>query len=914
MSNLANTSLGARLISALDQQDERAISESLSLLKQRAQTSRLAPALLVGTIAELQRRKRFRDLIHVAESAIDSAGSRGIAVAPAELLRRYSQALIEQGALTAAETMLAELATRLDDEAAPPQLLAQANEIRGLQGRVAKQRYMNSGGEHHLSAAINRYQQAYQTSRKLATDEDRDAAVWHGGNLLALLHRAQRDGVEVEHETFAVQDLYGELDTLIGDDDDALDVFWLGTRIELLVADGTPEAITRATEIASGIAATGHATAFEITSMVRQLREVWQRGFDDPIVQALHDAMLTMSGPSSLTLKSDDELESLLFKERPIAHRNLAQLVQTSHFVCMVTDDVGSPIGSGFLVPGSALSREWPDDLVLVTNHHVTTTQPDKPETIPPAEARARFELVIEGGSPVEVTDLKELWTSAELDVTVLALEVPEALSELKPLAVSNTPPRLDTADPYVFVIGHPLGQPLSVSIRGNELIDATEMHLHYYAPTEHGSSGSPVLGRNLRLIGLHHRGGFRMPSLSDPEVRIPANEAITISAIKKALVEHHSAHPPADSPPNEPSTTSQGTAQPTAHALPYDDLLEAFPKEVEAELIRVQQLRHELAVKSDGLEFLVDHQTRWPVGSTVRVGFLGGDPALHAKIAEAVGEIDQTCNLTLDFGHDPATDTYRTWSTTDVDYQAEIRVSFDLPGYFSLVGTDSVEPTTLSADLPVGGRPGQRSLNFGGFDAALPAAWKRTVLHEFLHALAFAHEHQNSRGTCQQEFRWDDDAGYETTRDAGGRFIPDNAGRRPGVYTYLSGEPNNWPRERVDHNLRSDPGNYAAGPFDPESVMLYRFAPLFYESDPSPCAPTTEGSSLSEGDRLGLQLLYPDVADPSLTARARRAEQALHQLGALDEAMPSIDLRDRVLNGLQARLDRYLATTIDAA
>jgi hypothetical protein len=65
------------------------------------------------------------------------------------------------------------------------------------------------------------------------------------------------------------------------------------------------------------------------------------------------------------------------------------------------------------------------------------------------------------------------------------------------------------------------------------------------------------------------------------------------------------------------------------------------------------------------------------------------------------------------------------------------------------------------------------------------------------------------------------------------------------------------------------------AGEFDPESVMLYRFAPFFYNTRPSPCAPTSEGINLSDGDKRGLALLYPHAAD-DLRARERRAKEAL--------------------------------------
>jgi hypothetical protein len=292
---------------------------------------------------------------------------------------------------------------------------------------------------------------------------------------------------------------------------------------------------------------------------------------------------------------------------------------------------------------------------------------------------------------------------------------------------------------------------------------------------------------------------------------------------------------------------------------------------------------RKQLAESTAGLEFIVSDLARWPVGSVVRVAFLDGDTALHADIASATAPIAEIVNLTLDFGLDPATGTYRRWSETDSLLQAEIRVSFDMPGYWSLVGTDSTD-ATIAAGGPIGGAPGQRSLNLGGYKTSKPQGWQGTVRHEFLHALAFEHEHQNMRGPCSEDFRWDDDPGYLPTTNASGVFVPDPQGRRPGIYTYLAGPPNQWSKAKVDHNLRTveDP-NAVAGPFDAASVMLYRFAPFFYKTTPSPCAPTGPGLELSEGDKRALKLLYPAAAD-AVNALATQSTRGLELIGAGEE------------------------------
>jgi hypothetical protein len=345
--------------------------------------------------------------------------------------------------------------------------------------------------------------------------------------------------------------------------------------------------------------------------------------------------------------------------------------------------------------------------------------------------------------------------------------------------------------------------------------------------------------------------------------------------------------------------------------------VLEALPEDVVASLEVRDAWRQEMASTSPALEFLVSHLALWPPGGVVRVAFLGGGADLHRDIAEATEQITDACNLSLDFGFDAATGEFRRWRETDTAYAAEIRVSFDQPGFWSLLGTDSNDPTVGPPSGPIGGRPGQRSLNLGGFVQRRPPDWKGTVRHEFMHAVAFKHEHQNMRGPCEDQFRWDDDEGYVPTQDVRGRFIPDAAGRRPGIYTYLAGPPNNWPRAKVDHNLRTqDTPDTVAGSFDAASVMLYRFEPFFYRSHPSPCSPTTDGIDVSPRDREGLQLLYSDVSE-ALDDIVKRGAAALAELDArvaigresTDESSPaagspyqerSVELINSTLEGIR--------------
>jgi V8-like Glu-specific endopeptidase len=57
---------------------------------------------------------------------------------------------------------------------------------------------------------------------------------------------------------------------------------------------------------------------------------------------------------------------------------------------------------------------------------------------------------------------------------------------------------------------------------------------IHYTAPTEGGSSGSPVFNQAWQLVAVHHAGESKMRRLDDPTQTYKANEGITLSAIRQ--------------------------------------------------------------------------------------------------------------------------------------------------------------------------------------------------------------------------------------------------------------------------------------------------------------------------------------------------------------------------------------------
>jgi V8-like Glu-specific endopeptidase len=59
-----------------------------------------------------------------------------------------------------------------------------------------------------------------------------------------------------------------------------------------------------------------------------------------------------------------------------------------------------------------------------------------------------------------------------------------------------------------------------------------------YPAPTEGGSSGSPVFNSSQwKVIGLHHKGGgIGMPRLNGKDGTYGANEGISVHCIREAI------------------------------------------------------------------------------------------------------------------------------------------------------------------------------------------------------------------------------------------------------------------------------------------------------------------------------------------------------------------------------------------
>lgn len=304
----------------------------------------------------------------------------------------------------------------------------------------------------------------------------------------------------------------------------------------------------------------------------------------------------------------------------------------------------------------------------------------------------------------------------------------------------------------------------------------------------------------------------------------------------------------------------------PQEAAGPPMRVFEALPRSVrESNEASDRMLSAAGASLSFGPNYLVVPRfQRWRPGQTLLVAFNGGDPAHYAEIESAAQDwtAPDAANLILSFRNPDGS--FRTWTEDDISYRAHIRIAFntsgELAGHWSMVGSNSVDHTRE------GGRPDEASMNLGFGSGPLPIAFRRTVLHEFGHALGFEHEHQYPAAAC--DFRFEDDPGYVPTTDFDGWYVNDDQGRRPGLYTFLGGYKNFWDEDKVDFNLRAIEVSSAflAGPYDSTSIMKYFFEPFFFEKGvASPCYAPPNAGVLSSLDRQGARLAYPHDNDLAL-------------------------------------------------
>ena len=255
---------------------------------------------------------------------------------------------------------------------------------------------------------------------------------------------------------------------------------------------------------------------------------------------------------------------------------------------------------------------------------------------------------------------------------------------------------------------------------------------------------------------------------------------------------------------------------------------------------------------ESDTAKGIYALSLQWPPSyAKLRVCFMGGKDANNARVAEIASKwVDsQAMSLKLDFGKPGKPRRCE----ANAQRESQIRISYDKPGYWSVVGQVSVVYLTQQ----------EASLNLEGFGDADLAAFdipdiRGIVLHEFGHALGLLHEHQSPSSACAQEFNWNH------------------------IVSYLSGPPNNWDEDTIRTNMAPEVAeDLMVTDFDPRSVMLYSFPAEFYlKGTSSSCFISQANDDISPLDRATVAYMYP--AD--MGERQRNFQQAKAQFSAIIE------------------------------
>lgn len=206
------------------------------------------------------------------------------------------------------------------------------------------------------------------------------------------------------------------------------------------------------------------------------------------------------------------------------------------------------------------------------------------------------------------------------------------------------------------------------------------------------------------------------------------------------------------------------------------------------------------------------DASAKWTNGSVLTVQFLGGSPYIHQKIQQYARIWESFANIRFNFISSG---------------NADIRIGFDRGGYWSYAGTQSKN---------IG--QNNKTMNYEGFNESTPEdVLKRTILHEFGHALGLLHEHKSPLSRIQ----WN----------------------KPRVYAHYM-QMQGWSPQQVDEQvLNRYSVEMSNKDYDPSSIMHY----------PIDGSLTLDGysvnwnSDLSQGDKRLIGEMYPRQNPPPTTS-----------------------------------------------
>jgi len=474
----------------------------------------------------LREYRRYEELLRVADAAL------GHGLTDAAIKRQLAQALVDRDRPAAALVIFRSL---IDDPQVTPM---ERIEAWGGIGRCHKQLYVQSGSpsrrEANLRRAVDAYRQAFDSDHRL---------IWHGINVVALLRRASRDRIvlsDMNDRADQATQLAAEILERINDIPEP-NAWEKATRSEAYLALGE---YARSTEWAAQFTEDAGADSFKLASYLRQLLEVWQLRTDsapgDSLLPILRSALLGREGGAVVVVPTDVQatrvsdalapgLERVLGSSRFQSLNWYRTGLERCRAVAQIENQAEDGIGTGFLVDGRRLHASLPAT-VLMTNGHVI------PEAVAASDAVVAFRGLDEDATRQRFRVVRTWWyqQSERPGIDTVLLELDDYPRNVSPAPLANRLPVLDGSGAQrAYLIGHPnqLENP-QFSLQDNVILDYDETYVHYRAPSDRGSSGSPVFDSSWSLIALHHAGGFDTPRLHNKGGTYAANEGIALGAI----------------------------------------------------------------------------------------------------------------------------------------------------------------------------------------------------------------------------------------------------------------------------------------------------------------------------------------------------------------------------------------------
>lgn len=401
-------------------------------------------------------------------------------------IKLHGQALIETGDLAAATAVLRPL-LQMD--------LAQeeAREAWGLMGRIYKQSFVDRTTA-RFEFRVRLLSQAIEAYRKVWDFASTPKPLYQGGNLMALLFRAYKEGVEREAPKALAIEIQAEAQKIVRDG--KADEWTYAILADASIALNEFENAERA--IADFVAHPA-VTRFSLNSSLRQYREIWQLDQDEragKIMRTLEDALQQRAVHQATTGGTPSSLQLSI---------QYGSMAESARSVAMI--DTGGGLGTGFLVDISGFLAEFnakakPEDRIVVPPQMLVTCE----HVISGCQAddlKVHF-TTLEGGA-VSVKRIRPRSFRREFDIAFLELsEIPAGAKALQlPLHSAALSLRPNPRQP-IQVLGHPQARSLEFSFLASAVSALGSDSFFFSSGLEPGSSGSPVFDEKWNVIGMY--------------------------------------------------------------------------------------------------------------------------------------------------------------------------------------------------------------------------------------------------------------------------------------------------------------------------------------------------------------------------------------------------------------------------